>query len=172
MLKINRQRWCRRGEAEAAPLTYKVKKMTKTEQQLRGAFGVRWIYDAGASQELGVVLESWAPVALGLVLAWQMEAVEGGDVVVEVGPCGWQLRDCSGHVVGLLFEQVVALLDGLTPALRTRGLALERQRIQRVASVPVPVALPRPVASGRVAASSAPAARQVRAAGAWRQAAV
>jgi hypothetical protein len=169
MLKINRQRWCRRGEAEAAPLTYKVKKMTKTEQQLRGAFGVRWIYDAGASQELGVVLESWAPVALGLVLAWQMEAVEGGDVVVEVGPCGWQLRDCSGHVVGLLFEQVVALLDGLTPALRTRGLALERQRLQRVASVPV--ALPRPVASGRVVVSATRAASQVRATSAWRQAA-
>ncbi len=144
--------------------------MSEQQQQLRGSFGVRWIYDAGASQELGVVLESWAPVALGLVSAWEMEEVEGSDVMVEVGLSGWQLRDLSGHTVGLLFEQVVLLLDVLPPGLRARGLSLERQRLQRAASLQAPVALPRPVASGRVV-SAPPAVSQARATSAWRQAA-
>jgi hypothetical protein len=97
-----------------------------------------------------------------------MKDVEGSDVVVEVGPCGWQLRDLSGHVVGLLFEQVVLLLDVLPPALRSRGLALERQRLRRAASLQEPVALPRPVA---VVVSATPPTSQARAASAWRQAA-
>jgi hypothetical protein len=110
---------------------------------LRGSFGVRWFYEAGSSLELGVVLESWAPVMLRMVQPWQLRQMDGDTVVVEVGESGWQLRDGAGHLVDLLWEQVVLLLDVLPARVRERGLVLERMRWQSAG----PVELPRPVSA-------------------------
>lgn len=137
---------------------------------LRGSFGVRWMYEAGESLELGVVLESWGAVMLRMVQPWQLRHMEGDTVVVEVGVCGWQLRDGAGHVVGLLWEQVVLLLDTLPSRVRERGLVLERMRWQ----LTDPVSLPRPVSAacartmGDLSQASGSEPRRMNA---WRQAA-
>ncbi len=137
---------------------------------LRGSFGVRWFYEAGSSLELGVVLESWALVMLRMVQPWQLRQMEGDMVVVEVGQSGWQLRDGAGHIVDLLWEQVVVLLDVLPARVRERGLVLERMRWQSAD----PVALPRPVSAAcarTMGDMPRPSAVEPRRMNAWRQAA-
>jgi hypothetical protein len=117
--------------------------------------GVRWLYQAEGTKELGVVLAPEAPVALGIAYPWQMAGLVG-DVSVELDAWGWQLRDGTGYKVELLWEQVMVLLERLPAAWRARGTELERARWRSQAPIGVPVVqLPRPVAAGLVLSSSA-----------------
>lgn len=117
--------------------------------------GVRWLYQAEGTKELGVVLTPEAPVSLGLAYPWQVAQL-AGDVSVELDEWGWQLRDASGYKVELLWEQVVVLLDLLPAAWRARGTELERARWSSLAPIGVPVVhLPRALAAGMVLSSCA-----------------